>query len=65
MIHTLWYPNLHWVEGELTNQPVIPEIFSNCDDTKMDSILVYSEDKNLTNGRGNSISGNGIASETA
>ena len=39
--------------------------FSNCDDTKMDSILVNSEANNMTDGTGNSISGNNISSETA
>ena len=65
MIHTPWYPNLQRVEGELTNQPVITDNFSNFDDTTMDYILVKSKPTNLIDGTGNSIPGNDIASETS
>ena len=38
--------------------------FSNCDDTKVDYIIVKFEAKNMTSGTGNSISGTDIGSET-
>ena len=39
-------------------------IFSNCDDTNVDSITVNSEAKNMTSGTGNSRSGAAIDLET-
>ena len=39
--------------------------FSNCDDTKMDYIIVNSEAANITSGTGNYRSGNAIDPETA
>ena len=40
-------------------------IFSDCDDTTVDYIIVNSGDKNMTSGTGNSRSGTDIDSETA
>ena len=45
--------------------PVIPDQFSDCDDTTMDYILVNSDAKNMKDNTGKSRSGNYIASETA